>query len=188
MMRRHIKLSAVLLGVVLALTGFSTAGHGHSASGRSHSGGSSGDGGGCSSSKKSNSDYDQSDYGSGTNGSGYGSGTNGSGSSTGSSGDTHHRASTSKEPTVSVTRCASPGEGTRKAVTTADVRLTAKASGVNWYQVDVDFLDASGSPVDTGEARLMLADDETRTVSVRMNHPDKVSEVSGCRARAKLSN
>ncbi|MEV5201684.1 hypothetical protein [Streptomyces sp. NPDC053720] len=181
MMRQHIKLSAVLVVVVLALTGFSTSSHG-GRSGKSKSHGSS-SGGGCSNSKKSNngyhsSDYDDDDYD----------------SSSSSSGSTDYgtptpAATASDEPEAYVFRCAQPRKGKRKAVTASTVRLTADASayGSHTYEVDVTFLDASGRTVDTGDATVDAEGGETKTVSVRMDNPRKVSKVKNCRVDAELS-
>ncbi|MDK0521387.1 hypothetical protein [Streptomyces sp. ML-6] len=179
MMRQHIKLSAVLVVVVLALTGFSTS----SSGGRSgKSKGSSSSGGGCSNSKKSNgssSDYDNDDYV-----------YDDSSSSSSSSGGTDYVTPTptaSDEPQAYVLRCAQPRKGKRKAVTTSTVRLTANATGSHTYEVDVTFLDARGDTVDTGEASVTAEGGETETVSVRMDNPRKVSRVKKCRVEAELS-
>ncbi|MFG3528946.1 hypothetical protein ACGF8B_19650 [Streptomyces sp. NPDC047917] len=183
MMRQHIKLSAVLVVVVLALTGFSTSSHGgRSGKSKSKSHGSS-SGGGCSNSKKSNngyhsSDYDDDDYD----------------SSSSSSGSTDYgtptpSATASDEPQAYVFRCAQPRKGKRKAVTASTVRLTADAgaTGSHTYEVDVTFLDARGNTVDTGDATVDAEGGETRTVSVRMDNPRKVSKVKKCRVDAELS-
>ncbi|WP_335933679.1 hypothetical protein [Streptomyces sp. PTD5-9] len=179
MMRQHIKLSAVLLVVVLALTGFSTAGRSHASKGKSRSKGSSSSsgGGGCSSSKKSNNDYHHSDYGRDDYD---------SGSSSSSSGGTAPEPSASDAPSAYVFRCASPGRGKRKAVTASTVRLTANATGSHRYEVDVDFLDAGGRTIDSGEADVTAEGGETKTVSVRMDNPRKVSKVRKCRVEAEL--
>ncbi|MFF9351018.1 hypothetical protein [Streptomyces sp. NPDC014734] len=182
MMWRHVKLSAVLVVVVLALTGFSSSGHGsRSGKSKSRSGGSSGSsGGGCSNSKKSNGGYHSSvrdnDYGSS------------SGSSDGDGYGTDPTPAASDGPTAYVFRCARPGKGKRKAVTAAAVRLTANALGSRTYEVDVTFLDARGNTVDTGEAEVRAQGGETRTVSVRMEHPRKVSQVKNCRVEAEASH
>ncbi|WP_405715620.1 MULTISPECIES: hypothetical protein [unclassified Streptomyces] len=180
MMRQHIKLSAVLVVVVLALTGFSTSSHG---GGSGKSKGSSSSGGGCSNSKKSNngyhsSDYDDDDYD----------------SSSSSSGGTDYgtptpTATASDEPEAYVTRCAQPRKGKRKAVTASTVRLTADAgaTGSHTYEVDVTFLDAVGNTVDTGDATVEAEGGETKTISVRMDNPRKVSKVNTCRVDAELS-
>ncbi|MGW0961559.1 hypothetical protein ACWD4K_21630 [Streptomyces gelaticus] len=183
MMRQHIKLSAVLVVVVLALTGFSTSSHG-GRSGKSKGSGSSG--GGCSNSKKSNgsyhgSDYDDDDYdssGSSSDGAVYG-------TPTPTLTDT-----ASDEPEAYVSRCVQPRKGKRKAVTTSTVRLTAApgATGSHTYKVDVTFLDAFGHTVDTGDATVDAEGGETKTVSVRMDNPRKVSKVKSCRVDAELSD
>ncbi|MCX4730286.1 hypothetical protein [Streptomyces sp. NBC_01363] len=180
MMRQHIKLSAVLVVVVLALTGFSTSSHG-GRSGKSKSGGSSSGGGGCSNSKKSNgsyhsSDYDDDDYD----------------SSSSSSGGTDYATETpsataSDEPEAYVFRCAQPRKGKRKAVTTSTVRLTASATGSHTYKVEVAFLNARGNAIDIGYATVDVVGGETETVSVRMDDPRKVSKVKKCRVEAELS-
>lgn len=186
MVRQHVKLTVVLVAVVLALTGFSNSSHGgkggKSRSGKSKSSSSSSSsGGGCSNSKKSNgtyhdtdSDYDD-DYG----------------SSSGSSGSTYGTptptATATDAPQAYVFRCATPRKGKRKAVTTSTVRLTANAVGSHSYEVDVTFLDAVGNTVDTGEATVSADGGETKTVSVRMARPGKVSRVKKCAVTAELS-
>ncbi|MFD8824143.1 hypothetical protein ACFV1C_17495 [Streptomyces sp. NPDC059605] len=182
MMRQHIKLSAVLVVVVLALTGFSTSSSG-GRSGKSK-GSSSSSGGGCSNSKKSNgssSDYDNNnddyDYGD-------------SSSSSSSSGGTDYATpapTASDEPSVQVLRCAQPRKGKRKAVTTSTVRLTAAATGSHTYEVEVEFFNAAGNTIDLGHATVTAEGGETETVSVRMDSPRKVSRVKGCRVEAELS-
>lgn len=178
MMRQHMKLTVVLVAMVLALTGFSSSSHGHGSKSRKSSGSS---GGGCSNSKKSNgtyhhTDYDDDDYGS-------------SGSSSGGSTyDTATPSATATDaPRAYVFRCAQPRKGKRKAVTTSTVRLTAAASGSHTYEVDVTFLDAVGNTVDTGEASVDVDGGETRTLSVRMDSPGKVSRVKKCSVTAELS-
>ncbi|MFG2624423.1 hypothetical protein [Streptomyces sp. NPDC048473] len=180
MMRQHIKLSAVLVVVVLALTGFSTSSHG----GRGHgskSKGSSSSGGGCSNSKKSNGSYHHNDYD-----------DNDYDSSSSSSGNTGYETpapsvTASDAPRAYVFRCAQPRKGKRKAVTSSTVRLTANAVGSHTYDVDVTFLDAVGNTVDTGEATVDVEGGDTKTVSVRMDSPRKVSRVKKCRVEAELS-
>ncbi|MFG2672980.1 hypothetical protein [Streptomyces sp. NPDC048445] len=184
MMRQHMKLTVVLVAVVLALTGFSSSSHGHgSKSGskgrKSSSSGSSG--GGCSNSKKSNgtyhdtdSDYDD-DYSSGS-------------SSSDSAYDTATPTATATDaPRAYVFRCAAPRKGKRKAVTSSTVRLTANAVGSHTYEVDVSFLDARGATIDTGEATVDADGGDTKTVSVRMDSPSKVSRVKKCSVTAELT-
>ncbi|MFB6814209.1 hypothetical protein ACFCV8_06655 [Streptomyces sp. NPDC056347] len=181
-MMRHVKLSAVLLVVVLALTGFSTSGHGRSgkSSGKSH-GSSSSSGGGCSNSKKSNNGYhsgydDDDDYG----------------SSSSSSGGTDYATqtpspSTTGEPRVSVVRCAQPRKGKRRATAFSTVSLTANGTGSHSYEVAVTFLDARGRTVDTGTAYQDAEGGNVVELEVRMDHPGRVSRVKKCRAEAELT-
>lgn len=184
MVRQHVKLTVVLVAVVLALTGFSTSSSGGKGGSKSRSGkskSSSSSGGGCSSSKKSNGtyhdtdsdyDYDDDDYG----------------SSSGSSGSTNvtPTATATDAPQAYVFRCVTPRKGKRKAVTTSTVRLTANAVGSHSYEVDVRFLDAAGNVVTTGETTVSADGGETKTVSVRMASPSKVSRVKKCSVIAEL--
>ncbi|MFG2408151.1 hypothetical protein ACGFR8_28185 [Streptomyces brevispora] len=185
MMRQNMKLAVVLTAVVLALTGFSSSGHGgKSGKSRTSGGGSSGgssSGGGCSNSKKSNGTYHDTDYRDDNYGS---SGSSSSGSAYGTATPS---ATATDAPRVYVFRCATPRKGKRKAVTTSTVRLTAGAAGSHDYEVDVTFLDAFGNTVDTGEARVDADGGETKTVSVRMDSPSKVSRVKKCSVTAELS-
>ncbi|MFE6662923.1 hypothetical protein ACFVFH_05075 [Streptomyces sp. NPDC057697] len=181
MMRQHIKLSAVLVVVVLALTGFST--HG-SRSGKSKSRGSSSSssGGGCSNSHKSNGNYHRTDYDDDDD----------YGSSSSSSGSTDYETATpdatsSAAPQAYVVRCAQPRKGKRKAVTTSTVRLAANTSGAHTYTVDVTFLDARGGTVDTGYATVDAEGGQEVTLSVPMGSPGKVSRVRKCRVEAEMS-
>lgn len=185
MVRQHVKLTVVLVAVVLALTGFSTSSSGGKGGSKSRSGkskSSSSSGGGCSSSKKSNGtyhdtdsdyDYDDDDYS----------------SSSGSSGSTNvtPTATATDAPQAYVFRCATPRKGKRKAVTASTVRLTANAVGSHSYEVDVTFLDAAGNTVDTGEATVSADGGDTKTVSVRMTRPSKVSRVKKCSVTAELN-
>ncbi|MFJ4853669.1 hypothetical protein [Streptomyces sp. NPDC088730] len=184
MMRQHMKLTVVLVAVVLALTGFSSSSHGHGGksggkSRKSSSSGSSGSssGGGCSNSKKSNgtyhdtdSSYDDDDY-----------------SSSDSVYDTATPSATATDaPRAYVFRCAAPRKGKRKAVTSSTVRLTANAAGSHTYEIDVSFLDARGTTIDTGEATVDADGGDMKTVSVRMDSPGKVSRVKKCSVTAQL--
>ncbi|MEU9361286.1 hypothetical protein AB0D35_24655 [Streptomyces sp. NPDC048301] len=171
MMRRQMRFAAVLVVVVLALTGFSTSSHGGK-SGKSRS--SSSGGGGCSNSKKSNNgyhDYDDDDYD----------------SSSGSSGGSTYESATpsptaSDAPVVRVVRCAQPKKGKRKAVTASTVEIRSTASVEHAYDVDVTFVDAKGLTVDTGEVSVDLDGGETRMVTVKMDSPGLVSRVKRCTA------
>ncbi|MFJ3087905.1 hypothetical protein [Streptomyces sp. NPDC086838] len=175
MKRQHVKLTVVLVAVVLALTGFSTGSHGSkSRSGKSRSSHSSG--GGCSNSKKSNGTYHDTDSGTRYNR------TSGGTSNT----RTSPTPTATAAPKAYVFRCAAPAKGAVKAVTASTVRLTANASGSHTYNVDVNFLDASGVVVDTGRATADASRGETKTVSVQMDHPDKVARVAKCAVTAAV--
>ncbi|MEU1170743.1 FxLYD domain-containing protein [Streptomyces microflavus] len=175
MMRRQMKLAAVLVVVVLALTGFTTSTSGGKG-GKSK--GSSSSGGGCSNSKKSNSgyrhtDYDDDDYddnASGSSGSSYGTPT----------------PTASDGPAVRVIRCAQPRKGKRKAVTASVVELRSKDTGSHTYEVDVTFYDARGNTVDTAETTTTLDAGDVRNLTVRMESPRRVSEVKRCEVTAQL--
>ncbi|GAB2915521.1 hypothetical protein [Streptomyces sundarbansensis] len=178
MMRRQMKLAAVLVVVVLALTGFSTtAGSGKS---KSRSGKSSSSGGGCSNSKKSNNGYrgthdddHDDDYDS---------------SSSGSSGSSETPAPTASDDVadVRVIRCAAPREGKRKAVTSSLIEVRANNPYTQEYEIDVRFVDARGNTVDTADATATLDTGEFRTLTVRMESPGKVSRVKRCEVTAKV--
>ncbi|MEV7460746.1 hypothetical protein AB0O32_11245 [Streptomyces rubiginosohelvolus] len=171
MMRRQMKLAAVLVVVVLALTGFSTA----SSGGKGRSGkSSSSDGGGCSSSKKSNNGYRDTDHDDDYDDS----------SSSGSYSTPTPTASDA--PAVRVIRCATPRKGKRKAVTSSLVELRANEPGSQAYEIDVRFVDALGNTVDTAETTANLDGGEVRTLTVRMESPGKVSKVKRCEVTAKV--
>ncbi|MFD9423699.1 MULTISPECIES: hypothetical protein [unclassified Streptomyces] len=174
MMRQRMKFAAVLVVVVLALTGFSTS-HSGGKGGKSRSGksSSSGGGGGCSSSKKSNHDYD--DYDS---------------SSSSSSGGTDYGTPTpgttaSDAPDVRVIRCAQPRKGKRKAVTSSVVEIRSKVAGTDrTYEIDVTFLDAVGRKVDSAQTTATLGYGDVKSLTVRMDSPRKVSRVKRCQVTA----
>ncbi|MBK3559139.1 hypothetical protein JHN55_21965 [Streptomyces sp. MBT56] len=177
MMRRQMKLAAVLVVVVLALTGFSTS----SSGGKGRSGkSSSSDGGGCSSSKKSNNgyrdtDYDDDDYGD-------------SSSSSGSSGSSPTPTPTASDEAldIRVIRCAAPRKGKRKAVTSSLIEVQANDRYTQDYEIDVRFVDARGNTVDTAEATTTLDSGDFTTLTVRMESPGKVSKVKRCEVTAKV--
>ncbi|MDP9951327.1 MULTISPECIES: hypothetical protein [Streptomyces] len=172
MMRRQMKLAAVLVVVVLALTGFSTAGK--SRGGKSGSGSSSG--GGCSSSKKSNNGYRHTDYSDDDYD---------DSSSSGSSGSYGTPTPTASDaPAVRVIRCAAPRKGKRKAVTSSMVEIRAEEPGSQEYEIDVRFLDGSGRTVDTAETTTIVDGGDVRTLTVRMESPGKVSRVKRCEVTA----
>ncbi|MFF8984153.1 hypothetical protein ACF08E_12305 [Streptomyces globisporus] len=177
MMRRQMKLAAVLVVVVLALTGFSTSSSGKGRSGKS----SSSDGGGCSSSKKSNNGYRDTDYDDYDD-------DYDSSSSSGSSGSSPTPTPTASDEAldIRVIRCAAPRKGKRKAVTSSLIEVQANDRYTQDYEIDVRFVDARGNTVDTGEATTTLDSGDLTTLTVRMESPGKVSRVDRCEVTAKV--
>ncbi|MFF8961489.1 hypothetical protein ACF1BK_01845 [Streptomyces globisporus] len=176
MMRRQMKLAAVLVVVVLALTGFSTS----SSGGKGRSGkSSSSDGGGCSSSKKSNNGYRDTDYDDDYDD---------SSSSSGSSGSSPTPTPTASDEAldIRVIRCAAPRKGKRKAVTSSLIEVQANDRYTQDYEIDVRFVDARGNTVDTAEATTTLDSGDLTTLTVRMESPGKVSRVDRCEVTAKV--
>ncbi|MFI5655206.1 hypothetical protein ACIA71_28760 [Streptomyces anulatus] len=170
MMRRQMKLAAVLVVVVLALTGFSTSTSGGKG-GKSKSGKSSSSGGGCSSSKKSNNGYRDNDFDDDYDDS----------SSSGSSGSYATPTPTASDaPAYRIIRCAQPRKGKRKAVTSSLIELKANEPGSQAYEIDVRFVDGLGNTMDTAETTVNLDGGEVRTFTLRMESPRKVSRVKDC--------
>ena len=172
MMRRQVRFAAVLVVVVLALTGFSTSSHG-GRSGKS-SGGSGG--GGCSNSKKSNGGYRDHDDD-------YDSSSSSSGGSTYESATPE--ATASDAPGLRVIRCAQPKKGKRKAWTSSSIEIRSTATTTHLYEVDVTFVDAKGLTVDTGELEVELGAGESKVISVPMDSPRLVSRVKRCQVAAE---
>ncbi|MGW5393837.1 hypothetical protein [Streptomyces koyangensis] len=173
-MGRHLRFGAVLIVVVLALTGFSTGSSSGKSGSKSKSRSSSSSGGGCSSSKKDNDT---------SRGSGYRGGyrdthqDDTSSSSGGSSSST-----TTDQVTVTVVDCAGPGRTKRaKADTTAALRVTSNATADDLsVSLALHFENAAGSTLDSPTTNLRLAPGETRTVTVRMTNPRKAAQVRDC--------
>ncbi|MFD7381603.1 MULTISPECIES: hypothetical protein [Streptomyces] len=180
MMRRQMKLAAVLVVVVLALTGFSTSTSGGKGgkSGKSSSSG----GGGCSSSKKSNNGYRDTDY--------YDDDYDydDSSSSSGSSGSSSTPTPTASDEAldIRVIRCATPRKGKRKAVTSSLIEVQSNDRYTQDYEIDVRFVDGRGNTVDTAEATTTLDSGDFSTLTVRMDSPGKVSRVKRCEVTAKV--
>ncbi|MFB8213441.1 MULTISPECIES: hypothetical protein [Streptomyces] len=181
MMRRQMKLAAVLVVVVLALTGFSTSTSGGKGgkSGKSSSSG----GGGCSSSKKSNNGYRDTDY--------YDDDDydyDDSSSSSGSSGSSSTPTPTASDEAldIRVIRCATPRKGKRKAVTSSLIEVQSNDRYTQDYEIDVRFVDGRGNTVDTAEATTTLDSGDFSTLTVRMDSPGKVSRVKRCEVTAKV--
>ncbi|MGW7432102.1 hypothetical protein ACWGIN_21445 [Streptomyces sp. NPDC054861] len=180
MVRRRLRLAAVLTVVVLALTGFQTSAHAGKSSGKgrggsSSSGGGSGDsGGGCSSSKKKNDDYD-------------GSGDSGGDTSTYEPTPTvTASASSTSAVEVVVVDCVEParkkrkGKPARKADTTATVRITSRETFTETFDVELGFVDAGGAEVDDADTRVTVEPGETKTFEVAMDTPKAVDKVRSC--------
>ncbi|MCX5406480.1 hypothetical protein OHA37_21715 [Streptomyces sp. NBC_00335] len=151
---RRVRLTAVLVGVVLALTGFSST----SSSGKSKS-----SGGGCSSSKSKSKTKTKS-YGSGS--------TGGSGSGSGS---TATATPTPSRPLAhaEVVTCAGP------SAAKATVKVTSDASAAHTFRVPLVFEGASGR-VDSGSVDLALKAGESRTVDLTMTSAAEAGEVRRC--------
>ncbi|NDZ77683.1 hypothetical protein G3I19_03900 [Streptomyces sp. SID10853] len=165
MIMRRLRFGAVLVGVVLALTGFSR--HSSHSHGHSHS-----SGGGCSSSK-SHSSSTTHHYNS-NNSNSYDDNTYGS--SSGSSSRTSSSATHDPKATGTVVTCA------KKGATAATVRVSARAaSGSNTYRVSMSFLGAGGSVVDTGSATVPVYGNSSATVKVPMTVPSDAGSVTRCR-------
>ncbi|MFF8505416.1 hypothetical protein ACF07L_32875 [Streptomyces anulatus] len=174
MMRRQMKLAAVLVVVVLALTGFSTSTSGGKG-GKSKSGSSSG--GGCSSSKKSNNGYRDNDFDDDYDDS----------SSSGSSGSYGTPTPTASDaPAYRIIRCAQPRKGKRKAVTSSLIELKANEPGSQAYEIDVRFVDGLGNTMDTAETTVNLDGGEVRTFTLPMESPRKVSRVKECEVTVEV--
>ncbi|MFI5766160.1 hypothetical protein ACIA8F_35155 [Streptomyces sp. NPDC051563] len=152
---RRVRLTAVLVGVVLALTGFSSTGG--SGKGKSKSGG-----GGCSSSK---SKTKKKSYG----------GSGGSGGSTATPTATATATPTGTRPLAhaEVVTCAGP------AAAKATVKVTSDASAGHTFRVPLVFEGASGR-VDSGSVDLVLKAGESRTVDLPMTNAAKAAEVQRC--------
>ncbi|MBO1288205.1 hypothetical protein J3368_29705 [Streptomyces sampsonii] len=172
-MRRHLRFSAVLIVVVLALTGFSTGSSSGKSGSKSKSRSSSSSGGGCSSSKKDN----DTSRGSGYRGGYRDTHQDDTSSSTGGSSST-----TTDQVTVTVVDCAGPGRTKRaKADSTAALRVTSNATADELsVRLALHFENAAGSTLDSPTTELRLAPGESRTVTVRMTNPRKAAQVRDC--------
>ncbi|WP_329121204.1 hypothetical protein [Streptomyces sp. NBC_01465] len=162
MMLRRVRFGAVLVAVVLALTGFSSKKHGHSSGG-----------GGCSSSKSrtTHHDYDDDDdYSS--------SSSTGGGSYTDTPTPTP-TATASEEPVATVVTCVQKAKGKRRAVTTATVKVVAE--GGYEYRVRLVFRSGTGTVVDSGTGTLHVGySEDSGTLKLPMDSPAKVSRVVRC--------
>lgn len=175
-MRRGLRLTAVLVVVLVALTGFK----GKSRGSRGHGGG----GGGCSSSSShqsgsgsnsggySDSDSD-SDYGSGSGGTRYRDNNR-----YGSSPSTGGTASASpQEPETTVVTCAGRDKGGDPAAT---VKVRNRSGSSELYIVDMTFLDKSGVVVTRGSENVRVPAGRTETVRVPLDDPLEARNVARC--------
>ncbi|MER7761819.1 hypothetical protein [Streptomyces sp. NPDC097619] len=191
MIVRRLRFAAVLVAVVMALTGFaqgsSSGGKGGgSKSGSSKSRKSDGDsssssGGGCSSSKKKNGKHSDSDWEED------GAARQPVGAATAASGS-------GDEATAVVVVCAGPQDdrrsGTRKSRgkkesprTSATVLVTSKASATRTFTLELDFLGGSGAArreIDGNTVTVTLDARESRRVEVPLRSPRRAADVTAC--------
>ncbi|MFD5748260.1 hypothetical protein [Streptomyces sp. NPDC127033] len=187
-MRRRLKFAAVLVVVVLALTGFSSSKAGKRGSGSKGKSGSSSSssGGGCSNSKKSNG---SSGYNSGSQQHAYDNDDDDDGSSGGTYDDptpTPAVTGTADGVEARIVTCVRQAKGKRKAVTYATVRVETTMGAADRYDIDVTFTDATGRVVDSGETEIDLEGGETTTVKVAMDSPRQLSRVRKCAVSTAL--
>ncbi|MGW3566034.1 hypothetical protein ACWDSL_19530 [Streptomyces sp. NPDC000941] len=189
MMRRGLRLTAVLAVVLVALTGFKSRGHGRHGSGggggcsssnSSHSSSSSGSGsGGYSDSGSSSDDYDSDSGSSGSGSGGYryhdryndNDSSSSSGSSSGSSSKPGELA-----PAVAVVKCAGKDKNGEPAAT---VKVTNQTDRSQTYIVTMDFRDKD-SKVTSGSAHARFAAKQTKTVKVPLDDPGVAGTVVTC--------
>ncbi|MFE2940292.1 hypothetical protein ACFXKG_14695 [Streptomyces sp. NPDC059255] len=183
-MRRRLKFAAVLVVVVLALTGFSSSKAGKRGSGsKGKSSSSSSSGGGCSNSKKSNG---SSGYNSGSHHNAYDDDDSSSGGSYDDPTPTPAVTGTADGVEARIVTCVRPAKGKRKAVTYATVRVETPVGAADRYDIDVTFTDATGRVVDSGETEIDLESGETATVKVAMDSPRQLSRVRKCAVSTAL--
>lgn len=157
---RRVRFTAVVAGVVLALTGFSSSGGSHGKS-SGHDGG----GGGCSSSKsRKHTSHDSDNDNSGT-----------TGTTGGSNGGTATPTPT-KSPggRGTVVTCAGPGRAE------AVVEVTSTLTTTRLLSVPVTFKDAGGATVEKTSALVTLKPGETQRVTVKMVNPARAADVRAC--------
>lgn len=156
---RRIRFTAVLVGVVLALTGFSSHG-GSSSSGSSGKSKSSGGGGGCSSSKSKRTTHTNNNTNTNTNTTTTTSGGNGA---------------KSKEPArATVVTCAGPGRPQ------AVIQVTSLVDTERTVDVPLNFAGERGINLESASVRVTLKGREAKTVTVQMAQGDKAAEIQRC--------
>ena len=154
---------AVLVLVVLALTGFSTGSHhgisksrgGKSRSGSHDSDSSGGGGGGCSSSSQDHDDTDDDSY-------------------SGSSGNTSATAQVAQDAQVELVSCVT------KTEPYATVQVTNPNSTGDYFTVTVTFLDADSGQVDLRTVDEFVAANDTTRVQVDLSDPGLAAKVDHC--------
>jgi hypothetical protein len=171
-----VRLVGVSVGVVLALTGFSSRGHGH--------GGSSG-GGGCSSSGQDHDTSSSSTSGGVAEDDSYDD-SDDSGSYGGSSGGYRYRdrddehtagsgsAASLDDATVELLDCVSPGRPY------ATVRVTNPNAKKGTFSVAVSFEGAQGVGIDVGRAKVDVPADGSATAKVRLTLSGVEDEIEKC--------
>ncbi|MBT2470221.1 hypothetical protein J7E97_20650 [Streptomyces sp. ISL-66] len=152
---RRVRFAAVLVGVVLGLTGFSSHG-GSSSSGKSKSGG----GGGCSSSKSKSKPKTKK----------VSSGSSGSGTSTTAS---PTPTSTGPLARAEVVACAGPGRAK------ATVKVTSEAKAGHSFRVPLVF-EGSAGRIESASVDIELKAGESRIVDLPMVSADKAGDVRSC--------
>ncbi|MHC5908790.1 hypothetical protein ACVNF4_33690 [Streptomyces sp. S6] len=171
--RGHIfRLTAVSALVVLALTGFS--------SGRGHRGGShSGDGGGgCSSSRQ---DHDSSSSGSGSRYRHNDYDDDDSGSSSGSSSS---GSSSARTPVVVQSGRVSLVECATRTAPYATVKVFNPNPSVEWFEITVRFLDASGAVIAEPVSKELIRGKATESVEVPVGGAGLAAKVVRCEVDA----
>lgn len=173
---RHIRLVAVLLVVVVSLTGFSTKSHGGGKSkSRSRSHSSSGSGGGGCSSSRSNS-HSNSGGSSRTTGTGYNSGRTRPPSSSSSSPSARPSSSD-----VTVVDCVRRSKAAKGGVSASTIEIRNPGKIRLTYHVTLDFYDAAGAVVDSGTGTRSVGAGATVRTGVRMTMPSRFKDGLSCR-------
>lgn len=87
---------------------------------------------------------------------------------------------------VKVVSCARPAKDGKAAVTSSKIKLTSSKgyAGTAEFEIDVTFVDDTGGRVDNASGFEHLKAGRTKTFTVPMSRPDKVSGVAKCKASA----
>ncbi|MYW68069.1 hypothetical protein GTY65_28940 [Streptomyces sp. SID8379] len=168
MMKRGVKLTALAVLVVLALTGFST---GHKSGSKSRHRGGSSSGGGCSSSSQR---HDTSSHTSSSSSGSYGSGYSGTRRSTRRATPTSTGSTGPVEATVKLVRCASAGDPY------ATVQITNSNRNSGYFRASVDFRDADGQLVGTAQDTFRVGQDSVATVRLKVPATADASRIERC--------